>query len=630
MLLYCRNRWLSLGLTALVATGAFGMGDARAAPSAAAFDTLFSHLDDDATVLSLEERRRQTVRLKALVPPGDVRRDLRYKMLSCVVDFEDMKAGFEYAKAALAQARQAGDRTAQIRLQYCEAGYRETVETPQTALAGYEAGLALAHASEDSRMVAEGLVLRGGIRSLLGDQALALLDFMQAQQRFDAGGYRHAADANLQNIAIAYRRMGQYDQALEYLKASRENSRKNKRWDFLVLDLLQLGFVYESLQQPDQALAMYREAEQLAKRHTWKYDLPAAHLGIAGALLMKRKYDEALRMTAQASREFTAIGDTSNYGMIELYYGQARAGLGQHTAALAHFDNAARDFEAGGNERYLALLYPERAASLEAVGRMQDAVDDTKRFLALREVLRKKMGDQRTMVLRYQFDAARRDDHNRRLEKESTLREQQVSALVGARRWQWIALGLGLLLIVTLGALVYRQVRRLRRLRALALTDELTGVANRRSIELFGEDALDEARQTGSALTALTVDIDRFKSINDTYGHATGDEALIRVARACQGTLRQFDRMGRVGGEEFLVLLPDTDLHAALPIAERLRRSAEALALDDLVPGLRITLSIGAAALKAEETDLGDLTRRADEALYRAKRLGRNRVEAGA
>jgi diguanylate cyclase (GGDEF)-like protein len=626
------SRRLCALLVALLAAGTVGLARAQPgdAPPGAAFDRLFAHLDADDTTFDLTRWRRDTARLKALIPPGDVERGLRHKTLACASDFDDVKAGFAYATQALAEARAARDRDAEVWLMYCQSGYRELFETPQTAFAGYEAGLKLARATGNPRLIAEGLVLRGGVHSLLGDQARALLDFFEAQKLFERAGRPRSAEYNLQGIAVAYRRMGEYDKALEYFEASRARSIRRRDWSSLALDLLQLGFVHESLGEPDRAMAMYREVEHLARRHTWHYDLGAAHLGMAGALVLKREYAQALRMADQAQREFAALGDTSNEGMIALYRGQARAGLGQHAAALAHFDRAARDFEASGNERYLAMLYPERAASLEATGRTREAVEDMKRLLALHGALQRKSGDQRTLVLRHQFEAARRDLDNRRLASEKTARARQVVALGNVRRWQWIALGVGVVLVLVLGALVTRQLRRARRLRTLALTDELTGVANRRSIGLFGEEAFAQARRDDDALTVLTIDIDRFKSVNDTHGHFAGDEVLVRIARACQAALRPSDRLGRMGGEEFLVLLPGTGLDAALPIAERLRQSASALVFDDLASGLRVTLSLGAASLEPGDADLADLLRRADLALYRAKRLGRNRVEADA
>ena len=172
-----------------------------------------------------------------------------------------------------------------------------------------------------------------------------------------------------------------------------------------------------------------------------------------------------------------------------------------------------------------------------------------------------------------------------------------------------------------------RQLRRQRRLQTLAMTDTLTGVANRRGIERFGQDTVAQAATEHLPVTVLSIDIDRFKDINDTFGHQVGDQVLVRVANTCQHALRKFDRLGRVGGEEFLVVLPRTGLDRGAEVGERLRGIVAALPLADVAAGLNVTISIGVAALAAENANLKDILRRADQALYRAKQNGRNRVE---
>src|SRR5690606_36115549 len=228
-----------------------------------------------------------------------------------------------------------------------------------------------------------------------------------------------------------------------------------------------------------------------------------------------------------------------------------------------------------------------------------------------------------------QFESDRRDLENTRLANETALRERQVGALLEARRWQWTAVVLAAVLVVLLVALVARQLQRMRRLRELAATDPLTGVANRRSIERFGEEAIAAAREAGDPLCVLLLDIDHFKQVNDRFGHLTGDQVLARIAAACSGALRQQDRLGRIGGEEFLVLLPQTGMAQARQVAERIRGAVEVLAFEDVDPSLRLSISIGISEL-GDEASLRELCARADSALYAAKDSGRNRIVAAA
>jgi diguanylate cyclase (GGDEF)-like protein len=157
---------------------------------------------------------------------------------------------------------------------------------------------------------------------------------------------------------------------------------------------------------------------------------------------------------------------------------------------------------------------------------------------------------------------------------------------------------------------------------ALATTDGLTRAHNRRSFLALADAEWERFRRQGGAFSLLLADIDHFKTVNDRFGHDVGDTVLVRFADIFRMIGRDSDVLARLGGEEFAVLMPDTDRHEAVQLAERLRRAvAES---DARQP--RITVSIGIAQAEAGVTDISDLMKRADIALYDAKRQGRNRV----
>jgi diguanylate cyclase (GGDEF)-like protein/PAS domain S-box-containing protein len=166
-----------------------------------------------------------------------------------------------------------------------------------------------------------------------------------------------------------------------------------------------------------------------------------------------------------------------------------------------------------------------------------------------------------------------------------------------------------------------------RELTRRAQTDVLTGLNNRRHFYDLAEQELARARRYGKPLALLMLDVDRFKQVNDSYGHHAGDAVLKKLSEVCIAAMREIDVIGRYGGEEFVVLLPETDSHRALEAAERLRHAlAEVdvpLAGGDM---LRFTVSIGVANLEATDADLDSVLRRADKGLYEAKNSGRNRV----
>ncbi len=169
-----------------------------------------------------------------------------------------------------------------------------------------------------------------------------------------------------------------------------------------------------------------------------------------------------------------------------------------------------------------------------------------------------------------------------------------------------------------------------RELESRAYMDYLTGLANRRYFMEFAEKELLRTRKAHSPVSLLMVDIDFFKHINDQYGHKSGDLVLQALARVFQNSLREVDLVGRIGGEEFAILLPETDLHQAMRVSERLRLAVESARVmtPEEPQQIRITVSVGVVSLLASDSlaSLDNLLGLADRALYQAKQTGRNRV----
>jgi len=455
-----------------------------------------------------------------------------------------------------------------------------------------------------------------------------VLDFLDAQRLYERAGRHFDAETNLLNLAIAYRRMGDADKAIEYLRQSAASAEREQDWNTLLTTLYQTAFIHEDAGRADEALAAYQRGLALAVRQGSTYDVGGTWLGMANAYLLKHEPRQALQALDRAEAAFKSFGDRSNQEMVDLRRGQAHAALGDHARALQSYARAARSIEASGNLRYMAYLYEARAKTLQALGRSDAAIADLERYIALQKRIADANRSQQSEVLRYQFDTARRDLENARLQAEQQSQQQKLDATERVRRWQALTLvSAGVLMLLLLG-LLWRQLRRMRRIRLLAMTDELTGVGNRRRIDAAGELAVAQARATGTPLAVLTFDLDNFKRINDTQGHAAGDRVLIAVVRACERTLRAHDLLGRLGGEEFVVLAPDTAREGALQVGERLRAAVASLDLSAIAPDLHVTISLGLALLRPRDAGLHDVIGRADVALYRAKAAGKNRVEA--
>ncbi|AEV82964.1 serine/threonine protein kinase [Actinoplanes sp. SE50] len=181
--------------------------------------------------------------------------------------------------------------------------------------------------------------------------------------------------------------------------------------------------------------------------------------------------------------------------------------------------------------------------------------------------------------------------------------------------------------LATQGMTAYDNARLFSRVQELATTDELTGQHNRRHFYAVAGALVQAAARNGRPLAAAMLDIDKFKSVNDTYGHGVGDEVIRTVARRIRAVLRHSDVLGRYGGEEFAIVLPDHE-GEAMELAERVRMAVGGEPVATQAGPLPVTISIGLTRLGDDDTALDDLLARADHALYRAKEAGRNRVMA--
>ena len=175
---------------------------------------------------------------------------------------------------------------------------------------------------------------------------------------------------------------------------------------------------------------------------------------------------------------------------------------------------------------------------------------------------------------------------------------------------------------------ITEQKRREDRLYQRATRDALTGLYNRGHFTEMATIEIDRARRFAEPLSVALLDIDHFKKINDTHGHEVGDKAIVCLATTCAQFIRKIDFIGRIGGEEFAVMLPRANKEPAMETAQRLRIKLAEQRVQVLDKDVHFTVSFGIATLRPTTKDLAELLRNADAALYKAKREGRNRVEA--
>lgn len=208
------------------------------------------------------------------------------------------------------------------------------------------------------------------------------------------------------------------------------------------------------------------------------------------------------------------------------------------------------------------------------------------------------------------------------LDQMATNRSQRITDFLIT-----IGLLLGVLFFLT-WKLLSRLDEAQRRLKHIAVTDELTGIRNRRYIMTQLTKEYQRAVRSGDPLSLILIDIDHFKRVNDSHGHAAGDTVLKAIAKEMAQALRTYDLLGRIGGEEFLLAAPGSTLDDAIVLAERVRERIRNRTVREGGADIRVTVSAGVTSLSEQDADIDALLARADEALYLAKQQGRDRVIA--
>ncbi|GAA5217912.1 diguanylate cyclase [Corallincola platygyrae] len=582
--------------------------------------------------LSHEEFNRKIDTLLKLIPDTEPQLLMRWKRLDCwrMEPVTDMEYAEAAAKATqyIMQAEMAGDLDAYTDFHICRGWYRQYGGDVDSGLEDYNKAIELIETSKNDQLIADAYSVRGELLTYQGDLALGLSDLLKAQHHYEAAGLSYWGNSNMASVANTYRRIGDFGKALEYYHQLEKIYLESANNEELIVIRDLIGLVLEDQGEYEKALALYSDTLDYYQTKQDEHGVANSRLNLAGAFVLLGKPDDALQQLNKARAFFEKVGDNSYWGLINLFEGRAQHQLKDYRKALSHFAAAEPEIKKEKNIRFLSWLQESRAKSYAASGLWKEAYQESLAYNETHKMLDKMLKNQQTIRMQVEFDVARKEAENIRLKADTLIKQKQVESLEERKRWQAVVMLLGGVLLFVLVVYSIRQIKSKQRLHQLACTDELTGLPNRRNIMDQGNAFLSQARDENSAFSILVFDVDYFKRINDTFGHIGGDEVLKRLAPAASSAVRIQDRVGRTGGEEFIALLPGAKLDAAEAIGERLRarieKTDQSATADDLV----VTVSIGVTELKPSDRELSALIQRADNALYKAKALGRNRVES--
>lgn len=571
-----------------------------------------------------QSRRLAEEAVQALVANPDPDLEVRARLVLCSYYAErDVRAA--EAQIATMQSLQSRLTRAGLRagVLTCRGEVQERQGANEEAIALYDQAVSSAQSSRDDEMLASALYSRGYLRGLQGRYAEALEDLRQSQRLFEKLGMATHAMTIVSSIATTYTRMGDHTQALAiYREALQRERAAGMRREQAVTEH-NIGRVLEKQGKWDEAARAFESSLQLSRELQYPRGEAFALRGLAAVAQGHGDAQRALQLLDSAAVLQKQTPDARLAATIALARGISLHTLNRLPAARAELMNALQILRGAGALGELESVYEQLALVDSDLGDWRRAYQWQEAAKTTTERLLRNQINEQVSTLKFEFDTARREKEYQALLRE---REANQRALEQSRRanfLQYLVIALGGLITALLATIALRHNRNSRRMQNLALTDDLTGVPNRRSVLSLLPHAIQASPRTTAI---LVVDIDHFKLINDSFGHATGDRVLQLIAQVLRTALRPPEFLGRIGGEEFLIVLPGADARVALARAEAVRLAALDADISALMPELgSLTVSIGIAISRPGDST-SSILQRADMALYRAKAAGRNQV----
>lgn len=614
-------------LFAQVAAAAAPQAVSTATNQGQRFDTLADRYGaggDDEIADEAAQKARVDELARAL-PPNDPVRTARLDAYRCIT----LGSADALTRAQTELAGQLAQREPLVRMEYlmCKAYAMYDLGDRVGYIDPVNEVLRLTALQQQPRLRSSALHLRASYEGNQGrySQQLATLREALALDR-----KREAPNVTLRTeimIADALNNLGLNDRAIEVLRATERNARATGQPGSLQMALEFQGLAEEQTERLDAALAHYRESAALARKQG-VHDVHASlMLRIAHLHVLTGRLDDARNARDQADRLLLLAGVPdamrARRGYLDALIALESGNAGRAAQLLPNVLQRLRDDD---QPRLLIDALDVQARAYRELGQWHAALDARDEQIQLRIQLDQRMQREQARALSAELALSREAAEKQRLLQQTDAQRLQLQAAGREQRMRLLAIVLLALLLGAVAGLLLLTRHRLRGARFDAMTDSLTGVVSRRHLLNQLVRMLSDRRNPTLPLSVLSIDIDHFKQINDRFGHTAGDEVLRRVTQACRRALRDTDEFGRLGGEEFMAVLRRTSLMQAELLGRRLCESVAALAMDDVAPGLRATISVGVAEATSQDEGADRLMVRVDAALYDAKHSGRNCV----
>lgn len=510
---------------------------------------------------------------------------------------------------------------------------------PQAILLA-ESGLSLARQMADVLGQARALNNLGIVYRFFGDHHIALKHWLTALELRQDAGDKNGEAGSLNNIGLVYLDLKEPDKSISYFERALELSRENENTEFMINHLGNLGEVYMFRGQLDKAQDYFQQALSVARSANSDKGRLGTYLELGDLALLRGRFQEATAWGERGQQLASQRGDQSKSvatGLLlaKIYYQQKL-----YDQSLQQLEPAIALAQALNEKISLKKLYLLLADVQQGRGAHNAAFTALKQGSSLSQELSDRLRRHKVAQLQSSHEAKQHHQQLELLKKENSINRLELE-YAGSQRLVLLA-GLSVVGIFAIFLTVsyrvkikakhiieqqYTELEQIRQeLQRQVVTDPLTGVLNRRGFQQRLDVELARANRDGSCLSLCFIDADNFKVINDRYGHDGGDRVLVALAQLLLQQLRAHDVVVRWGGEEFLVVLSDTDYEVVSLICHRINKAVAELALEVDSQSVSLTVTIGFSIYQSKYTVFDDVMKAADEALYEGKGGGRNQV----
>lgn len=601
-------------------------------------DKIFARFESGVP-MTREEIESNLVLLSKLISTDDVTRHEKLQLLKCWDQNTENDTAIALALKNTNQALSNIPPTASPHfitdLTLCRSWFLQLSGDMDGAIEGYNLSVKRAYEHEDLKLIADSRSIRGALYSYIGDFSAALDDLVTAEDLYESLNLSGWANINLADVATSFRRYGDPQSAIRYYTKLKALYLKNNNQEQAMYVNSDIGLALDELGEHQQAVDNFLVSYQYFKEHQQEKVAATMATNIAYSLIKLNRLTEAEKYLIEAD---TVINekDLTDYSFMKLFMADIKFQQARYKEALTELELGEKAFRTLQNNRGLTQLLQLKSNIYVAMNDLSAAYGALQEFVTLTKKVDGNSLSHHTTELKVKFDTSRIESENQRLIENQNLKEQELALLEKNKSLQHIILLLAGFILTIVSIFAYKQVHRNRQLQVIALTDYLTKLPNRRHIYAQAAKYFQQALKHQSPFSVIIFDADHFKKINDNFGYELGDRALMTIANAGRALSGNKDLVGRIGGEEFLILLPNTDATGALALAHQLQNHISRLSAQNLPAELKLTVSAGVATLEPQnntedayqDKDFATLLKRADNALYEAKNAGRNCVKS--